>query len=175
MIAIVSLFFQGGPVFFSQCRVGKNFKRFDIYKFRTMITLDQDKSVSFDAGNKSRITPLGKLLRKSKLDELPQIFNVIKGEMSFVGPRPEVPEWVDLFRSEWEEILTINPGITDPASIEFRNEEELLAGADNPDEYYRQVVLPKKLDLYKGYVENKSLLYDISILLKTLKKVVFSG
>jgi lipopolysaccharide/colanic/teichoic acid biosynthesis glycosyltransferase len=109
------------------------------------------------------------------LDELPQIFNVIKGEMSFVGPRPEVPEWVDVFRSEWEEILTINPGITDPASIEFRNEEELLARADNPDEYYRQVVLPKKLDLYKGYVENKSLLYDISILLKTLKKVVFSG
>jgi lipopolysaccharide/colanic/teichoic acid biosynthesis glycosyltransferase len=174
VVTVVLLVIQGRPVFFRQVRVGENFKTFEIYKFRTMHNINKNDNLSFDAGNKSRVTRLGKILRKTKLDELPQIFNVIGGEMSFVGPRPEVPEWVDLFHDEWAPILSIKPGITDPASIEFRNEEDLLARADNPREYYAQVVLPKKLLLYREYLENKSLSLDLSILFKTIKKVLFS-
>ena len=175
VIAVVMLLTQGGPVLFRQKRVGKDFKPFEIYKFRTMVVADRSKTVAFDAGDKSRITPLGKILRKTKLDELPQIFNVLRGEMAFVGPRPEVPEWVDAFHDDWTSVLSIKPGITDPASIEFRNEEDLLAGAEDPRQYYRQVILPKKLSLYKSYVDNKSLLYDFSILLRTMKEVIYPG
>lgn len=174
LVTVLLLVLQGRPVFFRQVRVGKNFKTFEIYKFRSMHNINKNDNLSFDVGNKSRVTWLGKILRKTKLDELPQIFNVVGGEMSFVGPRPEVPEWVDLFHDEWAPILSIKPGITDPASIEFRNEEDLLANADNPREYYQQVVLPKKLTLYREYLENKSLFYDLSILFKTMKKVIFS-
>jgi len=174
LIAVILYLVQGAPVFFRQQRVGKNFELFDIYKFRTMRNLSPGDSVAFDAGNKSRITPLGRFLRKTKLDELPQIINVLKGEMSFVGPRPEVPEWVEMFRADWEPILTVKPGITDPASIAFRNEEEILAAASDPQEHYRQVVLPQKLALYKNYLEHRSLFNDLSILAKTLKKVITS-
>ena len=167
LIAIILLLLQGAPVFFRQQRVGKDFELFEIYKFRTMRPIEAGDAAAFDAGNRSRITPLGRLLRKTKLDELPQIINVLKGEMAFVGPRPEVPEWVEMFRADWEVILTVKPGITDPASIKFRNEEDLLAAASDPQEYYRLEVLPQKL-------ENRSLFSDLSILLQTLKKVITS-
>ena len=111
-------------------------------------------------------------MRRTKLDELPQLFNIIKGEMAFVGPRPEVQEWVECYRSDWERVLSIRPGITDPASIEYRDEEDLLAQQKNPNEYYRSVILPHKLDLYREYLAKKSFLYDFGLIFKTAKKML---
>lgn len=127
---------------------------------------------SFDAGSSVRVTRVGKLLRKTKLDELPQLWNVLVGDMSLVGPRPEVRKWVEAYPERWEKVLIVQPGITDPASIEFRNEEELLAAAPNPEAYYRDVILPRKLDLYEEYVRNHTFGGDIAILIKTFWIVV---
>jgi lipopolysaccharide/colanic/teichoic acid biosynthesis glycosyltransferase len=114
------------------------------------------------------VTRVGKLLRKTKLDEFPQLWNVLVGDMSLVGPRPEVRKWVEAYPDRWAKVLAVRPGITDPASIEFRNEEELLAAAPNPETYYRKVILPRKLDLYEEYVETRSFWGDVGILLKTV-------
>ncbi len=123
---------------------------------------------SFDAGNASRVTHLGKLLRKNKIDELPQLWNVVKGDMSLVGPRPEVRKWVDAYPVRWAHVLTVRPGITDPASIVYRNEEEILARSSDPEKTYCEEILPHKLDLYEEYVRSRSFLGDIGILLKTM-------
>jgi lipopolysaccharide/colanic/teichoic acid biosynthesis glycosyltransferase len=131
-----------------------------------------DKS-EFDAGSDMRVTRIGKILRKTKLDELPQLINVLKGEMSFTGPRPEVKTYIDLYPERWEKILSVRPGITDPASIEFRNEEEILAASENPEEEYRNSILPVKLTYYEQYVDNISLFYDIKLILKTVFVVLF--
>ena len=122
---------------------------------------------SFDAGATDRITGIGKILRKTKIDELPQLFNVLRGEMSFVGPRPEVQKWVSIYPERWEKILTVRPGITDNASIEFRNEEEILAASENPEKTYRDVILPLKLTFYESYVDNHSIAGDLYIIWKT--------
>jgi lipopolysaccharide/colanic/teichoic acid biosynthesis glycosyltransferase len=114
------------------------------------------------------VTRVGKLLRKTKLDELPQLWNVLVGDMSLVGPRPEVRKWVEAYPDRWSKVLAVRPGITDPASIEFRNEEELLAAAPDPKTCYRDVILPRKLDLYEEYVETRSFWGDVGILLKTV-------
>jgi len=127
---------------------------------------------AFDAGDTSRVTAVGRVLRKTKLDELPQLWNVLKGDMSLVGPRPEVRKWVEAYPERWAKVLSVRPGITDPASIEFRNEEELLAQAGDPEAYYRDVILPRKLDLYEEYVAKRSLGGDISIMFKTVFAVV---
>lgn len=124
---------------------------------------------SFDAGDTSRITPLGVFLRKYKLDELPQLLNVLTGDMSFVGPRPEVLQWTSVYPEKWKIVHSVKPGITDNASIEFRNEEMILANAQDPLKTYEEVILPRKLDLYIEYVQNRSFLGDIGIIFKTFK------
>lgn len=137
-----------------------------------MRVLKEASSGSFDAGNYSRITPFGRFLRKTKLDELPQLINVLKGEMSFVGPRPEVKQWTEVYPEKWKIVHSVKPGITDNASIEFRNEEELLAKSNDPIKTYKEVILPRKLDLYIEYVNTHTFTGDIKIILKTIKAVI---
>ena len=172
VIALVIKLFMPGPVIFSQKRVGRHSKEFVLFKFRTMIVKAGTEGGSFDAGDASRVTPIGRLLRKTKLDELPQLLNVLKGDMSFVGPRPEIEKWTKYYPEKWQLVHTVKPGITDNASLRFRNEEELLSQADTPHVTYMEVILPQKLDLYLDYVENNSFFGDILIILNTLKAVI---
>lgn len=158
----------GRPVFFRQVRVGRNGKDFNLVKFRTMTVKSEAETGSFQAGDRSRITPIGAWLRQTKLDELPQLWNVLRGDMSLVGPRPEVREWVDVYRERWRLVHNVRPGITDPASIAYRHEEELLAASSDPESTYRNDILPKKLALYEQYVDNHSFLGDLRILARTL-------
>lgn len=167
-ISIVILLTEGRPVFFVQERIGRNFKIFKLYKFRSMTVKKQCTSNGeFELGNQLRVTPIGKVLRKSKLDELPQLINVLIGNMSLVGPRPEVKKWVDAYPQQWAIILSVKPGITDNASIFFRNEEELLSNSTNPETLYREIILPHKLRIYNDYINNRTLLGDLKIIFKT--------
>jgi len=163
-----------GPIFFRQQRGGKGGAYFDILKFRSMTVKDDSDGKDFDAGGSVRITKVGKILRKSKLDELPQLINVIRGEMSLVGPRPEVRTYIELYPERWKKVLSVTPGITDPASVVFRDEEEILSRSDDPEKEYRENVLPTKLDLYEKYVDNISFAGDLKVLFKTII-VVFKG
>jgi lipopolysaccharide/colanic/teichoic acid biosynthesis glycosyltransferase len=172
IIASVIKLLMPGPVIFTQKRIGKNSKEFMLFKFRTMVVKSGTQRGSFDAGDASRITPIGRLLRKTKLDELPQLFNVLKGDMSFVGPRPEIEKWTKYYPEKWQLVHTVKPGITDNASLLFRNEEIILAQSENPEKIYRDEILPQKLDLYISYVNEQSLLIDIKIILKTLYEVI---
>lgn len=172
IIALIIKLFMPGPVFFTQQRVGLYGKPFKLIKFRTMRVASGKSKGSFDAGDSSRITPLGRLLRKTKLDELPQLFNVLIGEMSIVGPRPEVKQWTEVYQEKWKIVHSVKPGITDNASIEFRNEEQILAQASDPIKAYRDEILPRKLELYIDYVNHQSFVGDIIIILKTLKAVL---
>jgi len=140
-----------------------------------MTVLKAVEQGAFDAGNTSRVTQVGRLLRKTKLDELPQLWNVLVGDMSLVGPRPEVRKWVEVYPERWARVHTIRPGITDPASIEFRNEEEILAAAENPEATYREVILSQKLALYIDYVDRHSFWGDLGILVKTVCVVLVAG
>lgn len=164
-----------GPVFFKQERVGRNGQPFVFYKFRTMQVLDSAEKGRFDAGDVSRITPAGKFLRKTKIDELPQLFNVLKGEMSLVGPRPEVKKWVAVYPERWQKVLSVVPGITDNASIFFRNEEEMLCQSADPESTYREIVLPQKLDYYEDYIVNRSFFGDLKLILQTIFYCFFPG
>ena len=154
---------------FKQARVGMHGRDFTLYKFRTMTVCKKAELGSFDAGNLSRVTPFGAVLRRTKLDELPQLLNVIKGDMSLVGPRPEVRKWVNEYPDRWKNVHKIRPGITDPASIVYRNEEEILSRSSDPEATYRDVVLPHKLSLYEAYVEQQTLLGDLRIILLTIQ------
>lgn len=167
------IIFDSRPVLFRQMRVGVNGSCFLLNKFRTMSVVREAASGTFDAGDTSRITKIGAFLRKTKLDELPQLWNVFKGDMSFVGPRPEVRKWVDAYPERWAKVLTVKPGITDPASIYYRNEEELLAQADDPVACYRDQILPHKLDLYEEYVRTRTFWGDIFLIFKTIMLVFF--
>ena len=158
-----------GAVLFRQQRVGKDGKRFGILKFRTMKT--ENKGSKITVAGDERITKYGAKLRSSKMDELPQIFNVWIGNMSFVGPRPEVPEYVALYTEEQKKVLSIKPGITDLASIEFRHESELLAKADDPESYYIHEIMPTKIQHNLRYIKNMSVGYDIRLIMRTLKIV----
>lgn len=161
---------MGRPIFYAHERVGRGFRRFKLYKFRTMVRNQTGPAVTV-AGD-PRVTPFGKFLRSTKLDELPQFWNVLKGDMSLVGPRPEVPEYVELYRDRYEKILQLRPGITDLASIRFRNEEEGLAARSDPLRAYVEEFLPAKLDLAEEYVRRRSLLLDLRILVQTALAVV---
>lgn len=174
-LSIIALIFftMQGKVFFIQPRVGRGGQIFQFYKFRTMCKASLKVEGAFNPGDKSRITHLGKLLRKYKLDELPQLYNVFKGDMSLVGPRPETQEWINAYPEQWEIVLNVRPGITDNASIEFRNEEDILAACENPAEIYRNVILPKKLKYYTIYAKQHTFLGDIHIILKTFI-IIFS-
>lgn len=158
-----------GPVFFKQKRVKKNNKDFTILKFRTMVVDAPNLGMAITVGDDPRITKVGKFLRKTKLDEFPQLFNVLVGDMSFVGPRPEVRKYVDLYSDSDRDILKIRPGITDLASIKYRNESEILDKSDNPEKTYVEEIMPNKIELNKQYIENINLINDIKIILQTLK------
>ncbi|HEX2225762.1 MAG TPA: sugar transferase [Candidatus Binatia bacterium] len=160
-----------GPVFFRQERIGKNFKPFQIYKFRTMVQDAGRAGRPITVGEDPRITRVGRFLRKTKIDELPQLMNVLKGDMSLVGPRPEVPEYVKLFQSDYAEILNIRPGITDLASLKYRDEAAVLRDSDNPEQEYLTRILPDKLRLAKEYVQRSSLFFDLGLILQTLRKL----
>lgn len=159
---------SGGSALFRQKRVGRGGRDFTIYKFRTMRNLVGAEAGMFTAGDNSRVTPFGSILRRCKLDELPQLFNVISGDMAIVGPRPEVRRWVKAYPDEWAAVHMVRPGITDPASIEYRNEEELLAGAPDAEALYRDVILPSKLRIYEAYVQQKSFLGDFLVICRTI-------
>jgi lipopolysaccharide/colanic/teichoic acid biosynthesis glycosyltransferase len=162
-----------GPVFFRQSRVGQHGKEFKIFKYRTMVIDAQSKGPQITIGADSRITAAGVLLRKYKLDELPQFLNVLRGEMSVVGPRPEVPRYVSLYPANLRStVLSVRPGITDSASVTYRSESELLAQSANPEKTYVDDILPKKLQMYKSYVENQSLLGDLLIIIRTIAAVL---
>ncbi len=156
-----------GPIFYLQERIGKRFRPFKIIKFRTMFHYNHIGHL-VTASNDRRITRIGKYLRKYKLDELPQLFNVLKGDMSLVGPRPEVKKYVDLFQSDYNMILTVRPGITDPASLKYLNEEEILASHPDFEDAYIKKVLPDKIKLSLEYVKNQNIIDDIIIILKTI-------
>jgi len=168
-IAIIIKLTSEGPVFYIQKRMGKNFKEFNLYKFRSMIVDADKKGLQITSGDDPRITKIGKIIRKTKLDELPQLINVIKGDMSLVGPRPEVKKYVMLKKDDYKKILSIRPGITDLAAIEFRDEEEILAQYEDKEKTYIEIILPKKIELYNKYINNISFKNDINIILKTLK------
>jgi len=171
LIAISILVFDGKPIFFIHERVGINFKKIFIYKFRTMKD-SFGKEKSFDMGNTERVTNLGLYLRKYKLDELPQFFNVLKGDLSVVGPRPETEYWISNDLSSWKEILEFKPGLTDNASIIFSDEESVLSNQEEPRDYYREEILPKKIVIYKEYIKSNSLWGDILIIVRTILKIV---
>lgn len=165
-IAIAVVVDSGSPVLYRQLRVGRRFRQFQLMKFRSMVVSDCGPRITV-AGD-SRVTRIGKFLRVTKLDELPQFWNVLRGDMSLVGPRPELPEYVDMFRSRFENILSVRPGISDLASIRFRHEEELLGQSSDPLREYTESVLPAKLDLADQYLQERSLHLDLLILAKTL-------
>ena len=163
---LIKIKMPGGPVIFKQQRVGKDGKLFTIYKFRTMLVAHNQSSISV-AGEK-RITPLGEKLRRYKIDELPELWNILKGEMSFVGPRPDVPGYADCLEGNDRRILSLRPGITGPASLKYRDEEYLLAQQTNPQEYNDHVIFPDKVRLNLYYLDHYSFLDDIRIILATV-------
>jgi len=163
---------SSGPVFFRQWRVGRKFRRFGIYKFRTMIDDAFDRGLPITVGRDSRITRVGKILRKTKIDELPQLLNVLKGDMSLVGPRPEVPRYVELFRPDYEHILKVRPGLTDLASLKYSDEASILGQSANPEGDYVARLLPDKIRLAKEYIQRSSLLFDVKLIVETIIKLV---
>jgi len=172
LISIVIVFTSRGGIIFAHDRVGKDGRDFKVYKFRTM-QVNAEQSGELTLGNEDpRITGIGKFLRRYKLDELPQLFNVLFGDMSLVGPRPEVRKYVEQYTEEQLKVLAVKPGITDYASIEYVDEGEILGRAEDPEKEYREVVLPHKLELGIKYVEDSSFLTDLSIIFRTLRRII---
>jgi len=163
---------SNGPVFYRQVRVGRHNKDFRIFKFRSMRVGSDKGSLVTIGGRDPRITRSGYFIRKFKLDELPQLINVFVGDMSLVGPRPEVRHYVDFWTEEQMHVLDVRPGITDPASIKFRNENELLETAEDPEKYHIEVIMQEKIKLYLEYVEKTSFWYDIKLIFKTFWVII---
>jgi len=163
---------SAGPVFFRQERIGKKFRPFHIYKFRTMVQHAEVKGGLLTSAGDPRITRVGALLRQTKIDELPQLINVLLGDMSLVGPRPEVRKYVVLFQKQYESILSVRPGITDIASVKYRDESAILAKADNPEQAYLSQILPDKLRLAEEYVRRASWAFDLTLIFQTLMKLL---
>lgn len=161
-----------GNIMFLQKRVGKCGKEFDIFKFRTMVTNAERLGKQITVGKDNRITKVGEFLRKYKIDELPQLFNVLKGDMSLVGPRPEVPKYVALYNEEQKKVLSVRPGITDLASLKYSDENDILGKVENPEEYYINVIMKDKLSLNLEYIEKSNLFFDISLVIKTILKCI---
>ncbi len=172
LVAVLIKLERTGPVLFRQERVGRGFRPFFIYKFRTMAHGLWTAGRQITVGNDPRVTRVGRLLRKTKIDELPQLINVLKGDMSFVGPRPELPKYVNLFRQDYEQLLKVRPGITDLASLKYRDEGAILAAAPDPDQEYVTRILPDKIKLGKEYVKHSSLFFDARLIGKTLGKLL---
>ncbi|MEO8665022.1 MAG: sugar transferase [Ignavibacteria bacterium] len=172
IIAIIIKSDSKGPVIYKQLRVGKGNRDFTLLKFRTMRS-DSDKDGLLTVGGKDpRITPAGYFLRKYKLDELPQLYNILKGDMSFVGPRPEVRKYVELYDDRQKKVLEVCPGLTDIASIKYRNESELLKEAKDPEEFYIKEIIPDKIRLNLEYINDNSLFKDVKVILKTFKAII---
>lgn len=163
---------DGGPVFFRQERVGLGGRRFRIWKFRSMVTDAEGLGTQLTTARDTRITRVGAWLRRRKLDELPQLLNVLAGEMSIVGPRPEVPKYVDLYTEDQRRVLALKPGITDVASIAFADESALLGCVPEPEGYYLQCIVPAKIRLNLQYAEHASPLRDLSVIIDTITHVV---
>ncbi|MCX6149030.1 MAG: sugar transferase [Ignavibacteriales bacterium] len=163
---------SGRPIFYKQARVGRGWKSFKILKFRTMVNGAEKIGPKISCDNDKRITPIGKFLRKYKFDELPQLINVFKGDMSIVGPRPEVPKFVKLFSKEYSDILKVKPGLSDFASIKFSDEASMIAYTKNAEEIYKTKILPQKIVLYRQYLNEMSLLTDFKIIFATVKVLV---
>jgi lipopolysaccharide/colanic/teichoic acid biosynthesis glycosyltransferase len=172
ILAILIKVDSKGPIFYRQARVGLKNKDFILYKFRSMYVNSDTSSLITIGERDSRVTPLGYYIRKYKLDEFPQLINVLLGDMSLVGPRPQVRKYVNLYTPEQMRVLDIRPGITDLASIKYRNESELLGKFDNPDKYYTEVVMQDKLRINLQYIENNNLFNDIAIILCTFKTII---
>src|SRR2546428_3040397 len=171
LIGLVIKLDSPGPIFFRQERIGKGFRPFFIFKFRTMVQDLSGRGRLITVGDDPRITRPGGFLRKTKIDELPQIINVLKGEMSLVGPRPEIRQYVELFQRDYEEILKIRPGITDLASVKYRDEAAVLEQSENPEEEYLRRVLPDKINLSKECIRRSSFFFDLTLILKTVRKL----
>ena len=171
-IAIWIKYSSQGPILFKQIRVGRNGKEFSIFKFRTMIINAEKIGTQITIGEDKRITSSGKFLRKYKLDELPQLFNVFKGDMSLVGPRPEVPKYVELYNEEQRRVLEVRPGITDIASLRYKDENDILGKVDNPEEYYINVIMKDKLKLNLEYIKKCNIFFDVYLIIKTIIKCI---
>lgn len=172
MLAIWIKIDSEGPVFYRQVRVGKGNRDFRLFKFRSMRVGSDRKGLITVGGRDPRVTRSGCYIRKYKLDELPQLINVFTGDMSLVGPRPEVRKYVDLYTPEQMHVLDVRPGITDPASIRYRNENELLAQVEDPDRYYVEVIMQDKLQLNLEYVEKQSFRFDLQLIFKTFSEII---
>lgn len=175
IIAIAIKFNSKGPVFYLQTRVGFRGNDFQIFKFRTMYTGSDKSGLLTVGGNDSRITTAGLFLRKYKIDEFPQLINVLIGDMSLVGPRPEVRKYVNLYTDEQKKVLMVKPGITDYASIQFANENEILGNATDPEKEYINVIMPAKLQLNLKYIHENGFIKDVKILAATLARIITSG
>ncbi|MGQ9847169.1 MAG: sugar transferase [Bacteroidales bacterium] len=171
IISLLIFITSKGPVIYLQKRVGKNGKIFNLIKFRTMY-VNADKQGFLTVGNDKRITFVGKFLRKYKLDELPQFLNVLLGQMSIVGPRPEVPKYVALYNERQKKVLTVKPGITDYSSLIYFEESNELGKTTNPEEYYIKVIMPHKINLSLEYIEKKNLCFDIKIIFWTFLRIL---
>jgi lipopolysaccharide/colanic/teichoic acid biosynthesis glycosyltransferase len=171
-VAVAIRLDDGGPVFFRQERVGYRGRRFRMWKFRTMVMHAERIGRQITVGGDPRITRIGHLLRTAKLDELPQLLNVVAGEMSLVGPRPEVPRYVALYTDEQRHVLDLIPGITDPASIKYRHENDILARAADPERAYIDEVMPEKLRINLTYASRYNVLTDFGIIVQTVAKLV---
>ena len=168
VVAVIIKLDSPGPVFFRQARVGRNFVNFHIFKFRTMVIDAESRGAQISSAGDPRITRLGTFLRKYKIDELPQLFNVFLGEMSLVGPRPEVPRYVEMFRGEYEEVLSVKPGITDFASLEYKDENDLLRGVADPEKVYIETILPRKLAFSRRYLKERGFMTDFLLIIRTI-------
>jgi len=172
IIGLLIVIDSPGGVFYKQGRVGKNGIDFYLFKFRSMRTGADKKGLLTVGGRDSRITRMGYFIRKYKIDELPQLLNVFLGDMSLVGPRPEVRKYVDLYNKEQKQVLSVKPGITDYASIEYSNENELLGKAENPEQLYINEIMPAKLKLNLKYIDEQGIITDLKIIFKTIGKIV---
>lgn len=168
LLAVAVKLSDGGPVFYRQQRVGQGGRLFTILKFRSMLVNAEKMGLSVTKAGDQRITGIGHFMRKTKLDELPQLWNVLSGDMSFVGPRPEVPRYVDKYTTEQGRVLALKPGITDLATLEFRNEEELLRTAADTEKFYLEYCLPRKIELNLAYAKKANVWEDIKIIIRTL-------
>lgn len=176
MALLIRIKMPDGPVFFRQKRVGKDGRLFTIFKIRTM-EVDDAGGSSVSVAGEARITPLGARLRKYKLDELPELWNVLKGDMSFVGPRPDMPGYADALTGEDREILQLRPGITGPATLKYRNEEEILSCVDDPQRYNDEIIFPDKVRINRYYLHHYSFWMDLKLILATVlgKKIEYGG
>jgi lipopolysaccharide/colanic/teichoic acid biosynthesis glycosyltransferase len=172
IISVIILIESKGGIFYLQERIGKNGIPFKLFKFRSMAVGSDSKGLLTVGMNDARITKSGQFIRKYKMDELPQLINVLKGEMSLVGPRPEVKKYVDLYTETQRKVLTVKPGMTDLASIEFSNENELLENQENPEKYYIKEIMPKKIELNMMFIENPNLVNYFKLILKTGLKII---